>query len=107
MPRANPGERVGALVGSDPNTKVVQVFGYGVYEGDFVPEHRGEKSLATWSHEAGIPNPRIRLDSGEVVYGAECWWGPEDDIRKRVERLEKVGFTVETVTVASALGVKP
>lgn len=103
MARPNPGDRVGALLGSDPNTKIVQVFGYGVFEGDHVPEYRGQLSLATSCHEAEVPNPRIRLDSGELVYGAECWWGPETDIRARVERMVANEFTVETVSPREAL----
>ena len=29
-------------------------------------------------------NPCIELDSGEIVWGCECWWGPEEDFKKSI-----------------------
>lgn len=48
----------------DANKDEVVIFGYGIYDG-MKPSR------------AGFPNPRIVLDSGEEVWGYECWWGPE------------------------------
>lgn len=62
-----PGERVGAVLSADATT--VNFFGYGVYDGDL------DSSL-------GFPNPRITLDSGGVVWGYQCWWGSEDEVKK-------------------------
>lgn len=103
--RVKVGDRVGAVLGAKNGSKTINVFGFGVYEGDFVPEHRGEKSFATYLHEHQLPNPRIRLDSGEVVYGAECWWGPEEQMQKRLAGHEAEGFAIETVNVAEAIGL--
>ena len=64
------GERVGAI--RDANTEVVNFFGYGVFDGD--QKHP----------DMGFPNPHITLDSGEVVWGCECWWGPEDKIKAKI-----------------------
>jgi hypothetical protein len=64
------GGRVGAI--KDANAEVVNFFGYGVYDGD--QEHP----------DMGFPNPHITLDSGEVVWGCECWWGPEDKIKAKI-----------------------
>ena len=36
----------------------------GTYEGRFNVEG------------SGIPNPRIRLQDGSVIWGYECWWNP-------------------------------
>jgi hypothetical protein len=70
------GGRVGAICGNKDG--VIEVFGYGVYEGDHVPpEEAGGFNL-------GIPNPRIKLDNGDTVYGCECWWGPEEEIKKKL-----------------------
>lgn len=81
------GTRVGAILSADQDE--VNFLGYGVYEGEFVPDVDipGFPGLLA---EMGIPNPRIRLDSGETVYGCECWWGEEDKIREKVEDGRKV-----------------
>jgi hypothetical protein len=73
--------RVGAILGAGKDT--VEFLGYGVYVGDFVPtEAAGDmgKMLA----EAEIPNPKIVLDSGKIVYGCECWWGSEEAVQKKL-----------------------
>lgn len=88
-----PGSRVFAVL--DADDKTVRLLGFGTYAGDEVPPapvgmHRlfGD----TWEEWAkgmaseGVPdplrcrptNPKIVLDDGEVVWGAECWWGPEE-----------------------------
>lgn len=61
------GDRVGAIRSATPDT--VELFGYGVYDGDI--EHP----------ELGFPNPRITLDDGSIVWGCECWWGPEERVK--------------------------
>ena len=35
-------------------------------------------------------NPRIRLDSGDVVWGRECWWGDEERVRAEVSKYKQV-----------------
>jgi hypothetical protein len=42
-------------------------------------------------------NPCIHLDSGDIVWGYQCWWGPE-------ERLAELGRTVEIVPVPEVNG---
>jgi len=93
------GMRVGAVMKSDAET--VYLFGYGVYEGDFVlpGEEPSRERLIAYCREchphlsmaeaegcvdAIIGNPRIRLDSGQTVWGAECWWGPEEEVRNSI-----------------------
>ena len=62
----------------------VKTFGEGTYAGDFIP---GEE-VAGWMGEAlrehGVPNPRIDLDNGKVVWGCECWWGDVEAFKKRI-----------------------
>lgn len=77
------GERVGAILGSNKD-KGIDFLGYGVYEGDFVPEE-AVGFMAEIAREQGHTNPRILLDSGSHVYGCECWWGNEEKIRKTLE----------------------
>lgn len=69
------GMRVGAVLCA--NQTQVMLLGYGTYEGDL------ESPL-------GFPNPCIKLDSGETVWGFQCWWGPEDEIKKMAAGKEVV-----------------
>lgn len=93
------GTRVVAISHSDDDN--VYLFGYGVYEGRFLPpyidvekeiadvkieyqelrkedpslpEQMDDEKLRTVIDEM-FSNPRIKLDSGQTVWGYECWWG--------------------------------
>lgn len=80
---SRPGDRVGAILsGNDDGS--INFLGYGVYEGDFIPDE-AVGWMADVCREVGTTNPRIRLDSGKVVYGCECWWGKEEEVMKRLE----------------------
>ena len=81
------GERVGALLRATKDE--VEVLGYGVYEGDDVPDDAAG-GMASLVRAAGIKNPKIRLDSGKVVWGCECWWGSEEETKKRVAQYPSV-----------------
>lgn len=75
--RAKPGDRVGAVLSAQDD--VCKFFGYGEYLGDDVPpDYVGGFNF-------GLPNPRIRLDSGKDVYGCECWWGIEERVKELVK----------------------
>ncbi len=90
--RAEKGSRVGAL--QSIKDKKATLFGFGIFEGSFDP-HTGE--------ECAVPllgNPRIKLDSGDYVWGFECWWGPEEEIRRRIEGCEVI--EVKPVTNSTA-----
>lgn len=69
------GKRVGAIQKSDAET--VYFFGYGIYDGDHIPDDG-------WMKDAMIPNPKIKLDNGSTVYGYECWWGSEEKVKKLI-----------------------
>lgn len=106
-----PGARVFAVLSADDKT--VCLLGFGTYAGDEVPPAPvGLHALfgATWeawakeiaSEEVPDPllfrpkNPKIVLDDGEVVWGAECWWGPEEEYaRFRGSRAETRASIVE------------
>ena len=83
--RADIGERVGAIHSADSTT--VNFFGYGVYQ--------GYHPYAPFGDDYIIQNPRILLDSGEHVYGAQCWWGKEDEIKRRIGDRKVVMVEVE------------
>jgi hypothetical protein len=82
------GMRVGAVMSAD--AEKVHLFGYGVFNGD--KEFDPELSVRVFGTvpPAGFVNPEILLDSGEKVYGCECWWGPEADIKASIGRREVV-----------------
>lgn len=85
------GMRVGVILSSEPEEKVVNLFGYGVYGGEQpLPPEFGPLE--------GLPNPCILLDSGEKVWGIECWWGPEARIKAYVTDAESKGYTIKTWT---------
>lgn len=42
----------------------------------------------------GFPNPTIKLDNGEIVFGCECWWGPVERCKEKWEGLNYVTVPV-------------
>lgn len=77
------GARIGALLSVDD--EVVHFLGYGTYQGDQLPP------------DFPLPNPKLELDDGSIVWGYQCWWGPEDAVRSW---LEAAGLRLELVTYA-------
>ena len=76
-----PGDRVGAMMSADKEE--VHLFGYGTYRGEEVPP----ADIRMWGvdlSELGHENPKILLDNGKVVWGCECWWGDEEQVRKSI-----------------------
>ena len=75
------GERVGAILSADEAG--VKFLGYGKLEGEFIPPTE-IGGLGVFLNELGIPNSKITLDNGEVVWGCECWWGPEEEVKQKI-----------------------
>lgn len=94
-------KRVYAVLGADRDR--IQLIGFGEYTGDEVPSEEAAGPMAKAMHEVGIPNPKIVLDNGEVVWGCECWWGPEDEWSKIAEgkTIINVDMAAERVKVQS------
>lgn len=99
------GDRIYAMV--DATNTEVRLLGFGAYVGDEVPPRPGPflsaiyGGIKTWEEYdainkadgiGGVPrpkNPKLALDNGDVVWGMECWWGPESDYeRARGDRKE-------------------
>jgi len=75
------GDRVGAIShGADGK---VYIFGYGTYQGRETPVDAGGW-IGQVLVENEVPNPKIVLDSGKVVWGCECWWASEATVLKQV-----------------------
>ncbi len=90
MPGYEIGTRVGAIASA--NKDEVHLFGYGVYEGDHEPP---PNVMGPFGYMKGLTNPKILLDSGEVVWGCECWWGPEDQVKASIGDRKVVVITPE------------
>jgi transcriptional regulator of aromatic amino acid metabolism len=76
------GTRVGAVLSADEET--VLFLGWGTYAGDEVPGPEVAGFMAQLCREMKRPNPKIALDNGKVVFGCECWWGNEEQVKKMI-----------------------
>lgn len=106
MSKTTIGARVGAILSHDYSQ--VHLLGFGVYDGEHEPpfgpmgmpkdeyevllQEMKRKGLV--SQDYTWKNPRITLDDGRVVWGCQCWWGPEEAIRKRIEGLKVIPASV-------------
>jgi hypothetical protein len=91
---ARVGERVGTILSADEKT--VKLIGYGVYVGDEVP-HDKVAGHSLLLREIGATNPKIQLDSGKDVFGCECWWGPEEKVKKMIGEREVVAVDIDAI----------
>ena len=105
---------MGAILSADGDE--VRFLGWGVYDGEHEPpfgpmgltkeecdevqaEMRADGTLAE-----GVPlytNPRITLDDGRVVWGAQCHWGPVEHVKKRIGTRRVVMVDVDGSLLAS------
>lgn len=125
--RREPGTRVGAVLSANADDGF-RLLGFGVYEGELVPPRpvgmqaslapeaarRSWEDYIAWYREEldrpdieleqiQIRNPCIKLDSGVVVWGAECWWGDEDVVRRKIEQSGYELIEVDPRTVRGLL----
>lgn len=84
MRDAKLGDRVGAISHTDRN--VLFLFGYGVYLGEFHPPKGTPGLFGMDASESPNDNPCILLDSGKIIWGCQCWWGPEEKVKRTVDR---------------------
>ena len=82
MARYKKGDRVGAV--QSVTNGVARLYGYGKYVGDEVP---GDE---VGGLNVGLANPKIELDNGKHVFGCECWWSPEEEMRKMLAQCDEV-----------------
>ena len=86
------GDRVGAIASA--NKDEICLYGYGQYMGDVVPPAE-ITCMGISLAELGHANPKILLDSGQVVWGCECWWGPESKIKESISGRRVVMKNIE------------
>lgn len=87
------GDDVGCCISMTPEEALF--LGYGTYVGDEVPPDLGGRSLTSMLAAQGQKNPKILLETGDVVWGCECWWGPKAAIDAQLQ-----GKEVKRVTIA-------
>lgn len=90
-----PGEKAGAVISANAETKTVEFAGYGVYRGDEVPP-KGIEFMGMDLHELNHTNPRIDLDNGHTIWGCQCWWGSENAIKEKMKAYVLAGYDVST-----------
>jgi hypothetical protein len=93
----NKGNRVGVIVGVHDD-KTISFLGYGELLGYFVPDDEAAGFWADRCREDGTLNPKIKLDIGGIVWGCECWWGPEGEIKERMAKYVEEGYLVYECT---------
>lgn len=86
--------RVIAVSHTDPEKGEAYIFGEGVLAGEEVPVE-AVGPLASMATEEGLKVPRIELDSGQVVYGCECWWGAREKVEARLSGLTFVPVDID------------
>ena len=81
------GSRIGAILKATQTT--VHLIGFGEYVGNEVPTAEAA-GIGKIMHENSITSPKLVMDDGQIAWGCECWWGPEDQIRAKIEGLEVI-----------------
>jgi len=67
---------------------ICRSYGEGEYIGDKEPN-------SGWMKDTGIKNPCIKLDSGQYVWGYQCWWGATDKFKEKYKDSIKETIIVE------------
>jgi hypothetical protein len=93
------GMRVLAICKLDRDTKRAILFGRGVMVGMEVPHGAAGPTAEQIISEDSL-NPRIDLDTGETVWGCECWWLPEQKGDLWLMELLAAGYAVDEISVA-------
>jgi len=80
----------------------VYVFGRGTYEGELAPkdyptEHQPAGMMGRYLTEQGMTNPCIKLEDEKLIWGCECWWGPEEVVEEKIQGLEVKTLDIQAV----------
>lgn len=91
--------RVGVIFAVSPEKKQVLFFGFGTFLGYFKPEREDVGFLPEEKDVLRLPNPKILLDNGDVIWGYECWWGKEQEIRDFLQQKIDDKYTVYNIKI--------
>lgn len=84
-----PGTRIFAVLSADQDE--VRLIGRGEYLGD-LPFNTADENVRLFGFapselEKEVPghkNPCLKMDDGNIVWGCECWWGPESKLEETI-----------------------
>ena len=82
------GDRIGVILHAENDT--IYIYGYGEYKGESVPSVQAKGIIASILRDSNIENPQILLDTGETIWGCECWWGPEEKVKVQLKNYKNV-----------------
>lgn len=54
-----------------------------------------EEEISVLMEKHTFKNPKILLESGEVVWGMECWWGSESKVKQMLENKKVTIVSIE------------
>lgn len=109
MTERNPGMRVGVFPVDLADDAHAYHHGKGTYEGDFIPPYDFQPEELTEEYFGGAPQltPRIKLDSGEEIWGYECFWMPEEEFDESLKDAEALGKEVTLVRFTREADANP
>jgi hypothetical protein len=88
------GDRVGAVLSADLETKTVKLLGYGRYMGRDIPSAEAVGFMAEYARQQELDTPVLYLDDGGIVFGCECFWEREESIKQKIQMARAAGFKV-------------
>ncbi len=90
--------RVGAISHLSERTKTLYIYGFGEYIGDEIP-YEAVGFFADVAKQQKHKVPKIMLDNGKIIYGCECWWGDDVEVKKIVNELKEKGYKIVYVDI--------
>lgn len=91
------GDRIVIIAYAD--TSAVTLLGHGTFEGYGTPDDKAAGAFAREARLQQLSVPVLKLNTGELVYGSECYWMEEHKFAAF-----KGKRTVETITLAEYRG---
>ncbi len=85
MIRVEVGTRVAVLASFDEYNKKTHLYGFGTYEGEEIPPPGiGVNNLGQSCSDIGAMAAKLKLDDGTIIWGCECSWGPEAEVKEEI-----------------------
>jgi hypothetical protein len=95
------GQRVLAIHTINNDHQFVQKFGYGTFLGMFYPyQALGATADAVRAEGDDALNPKIELDTGEIIWGCECWWMSAQKGDLWLMEMAAAGYDIQDVSIS-------
>ena len=88
------GDPVLAVHTINNDEKYVSIFGRGKILGASVPDDTAVGAIAERVRRDGDKVPKIELNSGEIIWGCECWWMDAYRGEMWLMELKSVGYEI-------------